>query len=288
MRLEDYLQEHAQQKPEHCAIVQGSEQVTYSQLWKDIQDCAEQLRANGLEMHRPFVFRASQDASFVATYCAVHLLNAIAVPLEHSVSDEIFNKVKNEVEACQYPADITDILYTTGTSGQAKGVMLSQTCLSACADNFISEMKFHPELAFIVSGPLNHIASLFKIHPILTVGGTLCILDGLRDMNAFFQVFELPFQHFATFLVPASIRMLLQFSSDQLHTVAPLIDFIETGAAPIFSADMKQLSELLPNSRLYNTYGGTEIGCVSTYQFNDGKYMEGCIGHTMPNGGAMI
>ena len=51
---------------------------------------------------------------------------------------------------------------------------------------------------------------------------------------------------------------------------------------------MKQLSELLPNSRLYNTYGGTEIGCVSTYQFNDGKYMEGCIGHTMPNADLQI
>ena len=137
MRLEEYLRDHALCKPEHCAITQGSERISYRLLWKNIQDCADQLRANGLEMHRPYVFRASQDASFVATYCAVHLLNAIAVPLEHSVSDEIFNKVKNEVEACQYPADITDILYTTGTSGQAKGVMLSQTCLSACADNFI-------------------------------------------------------------------------------------------------------------------------------------------------------
>ena len=288
MRLAEYLRDHALCKPEHCAIAQGSERISYRLLWKNIQDCADQLRANGLEMHRPYVFRASQDASFVVTYCAVHLINAIAVPLEHSVPDEAFNKVKKEVEEGQYDTDITDILYTTGSSGQAKGVMISRTCLEACADNFIFEMNFHPELAFIVSGPLNHIASLFKIHPILTVGGTLCILDGLRDLNAFFQVFELPFRHFATFLVPASIRILLQFSSEQLHSVAPLIDFIETGAAPIFSADMKQLSELLPNSRLYNTYGGTEIGCVSTYQFNDGKYMEGCIGHTMPNADLQI
>ncbi len=283
MRLEDYLQEHAQHRPEQCAIVQGSNRVSYSQLWKDIQTCAEQLRANGLKRHRPYVFRASQDATFVVTYCAVHLLDAIAVPLEHSVSDEIFNKVKNEVEACQYTPDITDILYTTGTSGQAKGVMLSKTCLAACADNFIVEMRFHPELVFIVSGPLNHIASLFKIHPIFTVGGTLCILDGLRDINAFYQVFELPYQHFATFLVPASIRMLLQFSPEQLHEVSHLIDFIETGAAPISSIDMQRLSMALPNSRLYNTYGGTEIGCVCTYQFNDGLYKEGCIGRPMPN-----
>lgn len=283
MTLEDFLREHAQNIPDKCAIVCGPDQVTYGQLWKDIVDCAEQLSSGGLESHRPYVFRASQDARFIVTYCAIHLLHAVAVPLEHSVSDEVFNKVKDEVEACQFADDICDTLYTTGTSGQAKGVMLSQTCLAACADNFIKEMNFHPALVFMVSGPLNHIASLFKIHPILTVGGTLCVLDGLRDMNAFFQVFTLPYKHFATFLVPSSIRMLLQFSAEQLHAVAHLIDFIETGAAPISSADMQHLSSVLPDSRLYNTYGGTEIGCACTYQFNDGKYLEACVGRPMLN-----
>ena len=283
MTLEENLQKHALSTPDKCAVVCGNKSVSYSQLWESIQNRAEQLRNSGLEKHRPYVFRASQDADFIATYCAVHLLQAIAVPLEHAVPDEVFNKVKNEVESCNFTPDIVDILYTTGATGKAKGVMLSQVCLDACADNFISEMNFHPDLVFIVSGPLNHIASLFKIHPILTVGGTLCVLDGLKDINAFFEVFNLPYRHFATFLVPASIRLLLQFSSEQLHKVSHLVDFIETGAAPISSADMQRLSKALPQSRLYNTLGGTEIGCVCTYQFNDGKYMEGCVGRPMRN-----
>lgn len=283
MTLEENLRKHAQLTPDKCAVVSGTESVSYSQLWESIQERACQLSSSGLERHRPYVFRASQDAAFIATYCAVHLLQAIAVPLEHAVPDEVFNRVRHEVETCSFAPDIVDILYTTGSTGKAKGVMLSELCLEACADNFISEMNFHPELVFIVSGPLNHIASLFKIHPILSVGGTLCILDGLRDINAFFKVFSLPYHHFATFLVPASIRLLLQFASDQLHEVAHLVDFIETGAAPISSTDMQRLSKALPQSRLYNTYGGTEIGCVCTYQFNDGKYMEGCIGRPMRN-----
>ena len=217
MTLEENLQKHALSTPDKCAVVCGNKSVSYSQLWESIQNRAEQLRNSGLEKHRPYVFRASQDADFIATYCAVHLLQAIAVPLEHAVPDEVFNKVKNEVESCNFTPDIVDILYTTGSTGKAKGVMLSQVCLDACADNFISEMNFHPDLVFIVSGPLNHIASLFKIHPILTVGGTLCVLDGLKDINAFFEVFNLPYRHFATFLVPASIRLLLQFSSEQLQ-----------------------------------------------------------------------
>jgi len=287
MTLEESLRVNAQIYPDKSAIVCGSQQLSYAQLWGKIENRAEQLK-DKLEMHRPYVFRASQDADFVVTYCAVHLLHAIAVPLGNDVTDDLFTQVKDEVEARSYAADISDILYTTGTTGNAKGVMLSQTCLTACADNFISEMKFHSELAFIVSGPLNHIASLFKIHPILTVGGTLCVLDGMRDINAFFQLFSLPFRHYASFLVPASIRMLLQLSGKQLKEVAHLIDFIETGAAPISSADMQHLSTVLPHSRLYNTYGGTEIGCVCTYQFNDGRYLEGCVGRAMRNSSVEI
>lgn len=281
--LEKSIYNHSQATPEKVAAICGSDQITYSQLWNRIVTRGEVLKAEGLEPHRPYVFRATQNIDFLVTYCAIHHIGAIAVPLEHQATDENFRAVSEEVMACQYAEDIEDILYTTGTTGKSKGVMLSSTCLESCADNFIADLHFTPELLFIISGPLNHIASLFKIHPALTIGSTICVLDGLKDINAFFDVFRLPYSKFATFLVPASIRMLLQFSYEQVAALADKIDFIETGAAPITQSDMQTLSEALPHSRLYNTYGGTEIGCVCTYDFNDGRYMEGCIGRPMKN-----
>lgn len=283
MSLESRICQHAKSTPDKLAAICGDQSMTYSQLWNAILARAEELKAEGLEPHRPYVYRATQDIDFLVTYCAVHYLKAVAVPLEHMALEENFQAVKAEVEACQFGKDIVDTLYTTGTTGKSKGVMLSETCLASCADNFINDLKFTPDLLFIVSGPLNHIASLFKIHPTLSIGATVCILDGLKDMNAFFNVFDLPFEKFGTFLVPASIRMIMQFSYEKLCSLAPKIDFIETGAAPITQSDMEKLSKALPNSRLYNTYGGTEIGCVATYDFNDGRYMEGCIGRPMKN-----
>lgn len=283
MTLEESIQFHATNTPDKIAAVCGDHQISYAALWDGIVRRAEELKAAGLEAHRPYVYRATQDIDFLFTYCAIHHLKAIAVPLEHVATEENFQAVKAEVELCTFADDIVDTLYTTGTTGKSKGVMLSETALVSCADNFIADLQFTPELLFIISGPLNHIASLFKIHPILTVGGTVCILDGLKDMNAFFDVFNLPYKKVATFLVPASIRLLMQFSYEKLCALADRIDFIETGAAPISHADMEQLSKALPHSRLYNTYGGTEIGAVCTYDFNDGKYMEGCIGRPMKN-----
>lgn len=283
MTLEESIRYHAQNTPDKCAVVCAGDQISYSELWNSLVGRASELEKNGLRPNRPYVFRATQDIDFIITYCAVHYMGAIAVPLENKVPQEVFQSIKSEVESCDFSDDIVDILYTTGTTGKSKGVMLSETALVSCADNFIADLHFTPELLFIISGPLNHIASLFKMHPVLTVGGTVCVLDGLKDMNAFFDVFDLPYTKFATFLVPASIRMIMQFSYEKLCSLADKIDFIETGAAPITRYDMEQLSKALPHSRLYNTLGGTEIGAVCTYNFNDGKYMEGCIGRPMKN-----
>lgn len=281
--LESCIEKYASVAPDKLAVICGTKQVTYKVLWDSIIARRDILCREGLMPHRPYVFKASQDIDFLVTYCAVHCNGSIAVPLGKNEADGIFDEVRKEVESCHYEDGITDILYTTGTTGRSKGVMLSRECLASCAENFINDLQFSSDLLFIVSGPLNHIASLFKIHPTLSICGTLCILDGLKDINAFFDVFSLPFPKFGTFLVPASIRMLLQLSFDRLAAISDKIDFIETGAAPITRSDMETLSKILPKSRLYNTYGGTEIGCVCTYNFNDGKYLEGCVGRPMKN-----
>ena len=75
--------------------------------------------------------------------------------------------------------------------------------------------------------------------------------------------------------------MLLQFSSDRLAAYADKIDFIESGGAPLAHADMLRLCELLPRTRLYNTYASTETGIISTYNFNDGRCIPGCLGRPM-------
>lgn len=286
--LEQSIGRFASLTPDKVAAICPSGSISYADLWAAVRARMESLRREGLEPCRPYVFRASQDIDFLVTYCAVHNLGAIAVPLEHECSQENFQAVYDEVTACTFDAEIADILYTTGTTGKSKGVMLSKTALASCADNFIDDLHFTRDLLFIISGPLNHIASLFKIHPTLTVGATVYILDGMKDVNAFFNVFEQPYGSFATFMVPASIRLLMQFSYDRLCSLADRIAFIETGAAPISSSDMERLSKALPHSRLYNTYGGTEIGAVCTYDFNDGRYMEGCIGRPMKNSSVRV
>lgn len=283
--IEDCLQRHAVERPDQMAVVSGHEAITYAQLCQRVCSRAETFRAY---RGKPVVFRNSQDAEFVITYLAIHQAGAIAVPMAKEASDEQIRQTESELKGSEIAEDTADILYTTGTTGKAKGIMISHKAIMADGENLISAHGYDDRLTFIICGPLNHIGSLSKIYPVLICGATLYLLEGMKDLNAFFTALDYPCTKMGTFLVPASIRILITFCGDRLQKYADKIDFIETGAAPITRQDMKELCRLLPHSRLYNTYASTETGVISTYNFNDGKCVEGCLGRPMKHSHFLI
>ena len=220
---------------------------------------------------------------------------------------ELYDRMSN----CQHPSPNTQLpipllgeswdsdfcLYTTGTTGKSKGVVISQKAVISNSENLIAGQGFTHDLVFIIAGSMKHLGCWSKIFPVLMLGATIYVIeDGMKDIDGFFKAFELPLEKyslpantkFATFLVPSNIRILLQFASDRLEAIADRIDFLETGAAPMPHSDMLTLCKILPNTRLYNTYASTETGIVSTYNYNDGECIAGCLGHALPHSQFLI
>ena len=296
MNLEDYLHQNARCYPDKVAVVCGDTTLTYAQLWQEVT-----RRAQDFHPHEVVCFRSSQDIDFLVTYMAIHLAGGVAVPLEHGMPDTLFERISSAVAnsfTLHSSLPIADILYTTGTTGQSKGVMVSHRALIADAENLIAGQGFSHDLVFIINGPLNHIGSLSKIWPCIILGATILIIEGMKDLNAFFRALDTPPSSFllppssklkfATFFVPATIRMILQFAPDRLASYAHKLDFIESGAAPLPQTDMQRLCELLPHTRLYNTYASTETGIIATYNYNDDRCMANCLGRPMPHSKILI
>ena len=289
--LEDYLRQNAEWYPDKVAVICGDEVCTYRRLWNRVKARAAALSGKLIP------FPTTQSIDFLVEYFAIHLAGAVAVPLEKTLYDSMKEDTSASKDALmlgrkvQIPQNVADVLFTTGTTGQSKGVMISHSAIIANAENLIAAQGFHHDLTFIINGPLNHIGSLSKVFPVILVGGTLHLLEGMKDLNAFFEAMGTDEEmkglssesgkKFATFLVPASIRMLLTFAADRLASYADRIEFIETGAAPISQADMQRLCEVLPKSRLFNTYASTETGIISTYDYNHGACVAGCLGKPM-------
>lgn len=278
--FEDALQQAAARWPLCTAIASADERLTYSELWQRISERAEALRREG-PRQRVVCLRAQSSADWIVRYLALHLAGYVAAPLERDTPDELFTAISRELNMSDLPDGTADILYTTGTTGRSKGVIVSHRAILANSENLIDAQGFTHDLAFVVNGPLNHIGSLSKIYPVLMLGATVVLIDGMKDHDAFFEALRYPAAKTATFLVPAAIRMLLQLSRERLAACADRIDFVETGAAAIPHADMQELCRLLPNSRLYNTYASTETGIIATYNFNDGCCLSGCLGRPM-------
>ena len=277
MTLEDYLAQDAVLYPDKTAVICGGESYSYARLWQLVQQ-----RAADIPSGKVIPFRSSQTIDFIITYFAIHLAGSVAAPLEKDIPENLFAEVSERLSSNTVPEGSADVLYTTGTTGKSKGVIISHRTIVADAENLVAGQGFSHDLVFVIHGPLNHIGSLSKIYPIILLGGTLHILDGLRNADVFFDAFKAAGKY-ATFFVPANIRFLLSFDAKRFAALADKLDFVESGGAPLSHADMLQLCEILPRTRLYNTYASTETGIIATYNYNDGRCMAGCLGRSMPH-----
>lgn len=285
LRIEQAIACHATVCPLRTALVVGDVALTYDELNKAIT--AKALTYGQLN-GKAVPFKATVSAETIVQYFAIHRSGGVAVPLDKDMPHALFNNLAQQLLTVPCAEGTADVLFTTGTTGQPKGVMISHRAMVANAENLVKAQGYSSSLHFIVNGPLNHIGSLSKLYPTFLVGGTVHIVDGLRNMNEFINVMQQCDGPVATFLVPASIRMLMAFAAQALRELDGHIDFIETGAAPIAQTDMERLCQLLPSARLYNTYASTETGIIATHNFNGGYCKEGCLGRAMQHSSLRI
>ena len=277
------LRRNAERYADRPAVICQGQALTHAALLSAVQ--AEARRLSCDEHVRPgmlYQFVATQDIAYLVRFLALHVVGAICVPVDALMPLPDYNNTA-----------VSDILFTTGSTSQPKGVLLSFDAVMADAENLIEAHRYSSDLTFVICGPIHHFGSWSKVLPTLVAGGTLLLLPGLKDVEALFDALQSA-PRTATFLVPSAIRMIMQLNSQRLHSLARHIDFIETGAAPMAACDMEALRQLLPYTRLYNTYASTETGVVCTYPFHlpsaepdspagrlSDHCLEGCAGPTM-------
>ena len=294
------LQQNALLFADKKAFVCGNESITYRELYSAAMSRARELTASGMSEGDIIPLRAVPTIEYFIEYFAIHLNNGVVVPLASDISDEAFKRYNDELQFREAPEHLperkkskvpegsADILFTTGTTGKSKGVIISHEAVMANSENLIEAHKYDEALSFIICGPLNHYGSWSKVFPCIIKGMTVILLDGIKIMDDLFRAIDSAEGRVATFMVPSSIKILMLMSSEKLSEYADKIAFIETGGAPMSESDMKHLCQLLPHSSLYNTYASTESGIVTTYDYSYGKCIPGCVGVPMRNSSVTV
>ncbi len=150
------------------------------------------------------------------------------------------------------PDHLSALVYTSGTTGRAKGVMHSHANDLAIAMNCVMEYSLtHTDQALHIA-PLYHVGSMQAFFlPLMLVGGTN-VVEGRYEALKTIQAERIT----TLFAVPTQIQEMLFHPRFREFDVSTL-RMITTGGAAMSSATMERvLSEFCTN--LFNGYGMTE------------------------------
>ena len=313
---------HANKNPQKLAVSSDGLSLNYGQLYKAAIGFAKYLVGKGFRHGDVVVMQAPQSVQFVVAYLGTYAAGGIFAPLERNVATEDMNSVLERTQAflliseheskltrwldwnnvlqtgnehtddsvsVEYPRpeEPAELLFTSGTTGRAKGVLTSHANVMAVAENMIEGAGYHEDTFIIVPNPLSHANGFRKISVCVISGGGFVIINGMADFGKYFKILdEMPVNGLC--LPTAILHALLVLSGDTLGKYSGQIEFIETSTAPIPDDEKAHLCEMLPNTRLIINYGLSEAGTLTTYDYNKIRGKKNCVGFATKNSRVFI
>lgn len=310
---------NALKTPGKTAIIHAGKEYSYHWLAGHVIAVAIYLQEQGVGKGDRVMFGAVKSPEFALMYFGAHAIGAIAVPLDlklnreklsyiygqcqpavfwhtdpelikdHSAEsfdlDKIEPFVPDKPDSFQINAgneDTADLLFTTGTTGNPKGVELSHLNITAGAVNtneFIGNTEQDRE---IIPLPLFHAFGLRRLRTNMLLGASVILVDGFMRPDLIFEGFE---KWYATgiCMVPAGYSLLKKLTGDKLGEYKDQLKYIEFGSSPMNETEKKQICELLSDTRICMHYGLTEAAANIFIEFHESFEKLNSLGQASPN-----
>jgi cyclohexanecarboxylate-CoA ligase len=174
------------------------------------------------------------------------------------------------------PDDVTEVLYTSGTTGESKGVLHTSNTLLSAVHEFVRHMKLGKDDVLFMPSPLAHqLGFMYGMLMSLVLGVPVVLIDVWRAARAA----QLIAAHGVTFTYAST-----PFIADLIETRAslPTLRAFASAGAPIPPAVVQAAREKL-GLAVVASFGMTECGTV-TCTPPDGSRAAESDGRALPNG----
>ncbi|MDE7297558.1 MAG: AMP-binding protein [Lachnospiraceae bacterium] len=155
--------------------------------------------------------------------------------------------------------DMAELLFTTGTTGRPKGVILTYRAVYAILSNTIEGIGITPDERLLLPLPLNHSFALRVLRATLYAGASVILQNGFAFAKEI-ENNQAEFDCTALAAVPASMEILRGQMQEQFIPVMSRFRYIEIGAGSLTVEQRKRLTKQLPGTTIYNTWGSSETG----------------------------
>lgn len=200
--------------------------------------------------------------------------------IEFSIaSEEFFKDIKTSQEKFSIPEQdensCTVLLYTSGTTGLPKGVMISSkmiitNCLQGIA-NF--DMSEH-ERVFATLPLFHSYMQNAAVWSTFLVGATVIIVPSINRTLLLQGLAHNP-------TVVLGVPQLFGLFALLKTAPFPQVKLFISGGDPLQNK-IRMVFELVYNRKLVNGYGLTETGPFVAVDLDDARYPNGCVGRAMP------
>ena len=189
--------------------------------------------------------------------------------------DDLLDADDSDLTDAPEPDDVADVMYTSGTTGEPKGVLVRHGGLSTI-DLVPKEWL---GLGFLTSSPF------------ATTSGSLLVCGPMRgglsgwflprfDADRWLRTVATD-RPVAAFLVPAMVELIVRaphFGTTDLSSLA----VVNIGSAPIAASTLQRFGARLPNADVLCGYGMTEFGAVTAVPMGDRGRHLGSVGLPLP------
>ena len=308
------IQEMAEKTPEQIAVIAKDETCSYKYLAKFNRLVALYLQNKGIKAGDRIVVEADHILDYIYLWYGIQLLGATFVPVEKSSPSKRIVEIKDELSASMMvtlteredlpealslgkiiseafgledtfvpvepdPDSLAEILFTTGTTGKSKCVMVSFENQINIALAGIETTNIKQDNVWLIPTPMNHAAALRKVHIAMAVGSTTCLLDGFKNFKQYFKTIE-DYKVTSLYLPPSAIHLLLALASKNLAELNGQLRFIYSSSTAYPETDKEKMRKLLPDVYMYNCFGCSEVGVACTDEFcvSGGSQYAGSVG----------